>query len=125
MTLDPDEFIRRFLLHTLPDGFHRIRHYGFLANGHRAEKLALCRSLLSVPEPAADHDDAAPTDGATPSRRSGCCPGCGSTPVTRTLLPRLQPFRPSLWYATPRQARTIDPLDLQLRAPHPPAGPDS
>ena len=38
MTLDAHEFIRRFLLHTLPDGFHRIRHYGFLANGHRAAK---------------------------------------------------------------------------------------
>jgi Putative transposase/Transposase zinc-binding domain len=51
MTLAADEFIRRFLLHTLPDGFHRIRHYGFLANGHRAAKLALCRSLLAAPTP--------------------------------------------------------------------------
>jgi hypothetical protein len=49
ITLAADEFIRRFLLHTLPDGFHRIRHYGFLANGHRAEKLALCRKLLAAP----------------------------------------------------------------------------
>ena len=48
MTLDADEFIRRFLLHTLPDGFHRIRHYGFLANGHRAAKLTLCRKALAV-----------------------------------------------------------------------------
>ena len=48
MKLKPDEFIRRFLLHTLPDGFHRIRHFGFMANGHRAAKLALCRSLLSI-----------------------------------------------------------------------------
>ena len=46
MTLTADEFIRRFLLHALPDGFHRIRHYGFLANRHRADKLALCRKLL-------------------------------------------------------------------------------
>ena len=46
MKLTPDEFIRRFLLHALPDGFHRIRHYGFMANGRRAEKLALCRSAL-------------------------------------------------------------------------------
>ena len=52
MTLDADEFIRRFLLHTLPDGFHRIRHYGFLANGHRAAKLALCRKLLGATSPA-------------------------------------------------------------------------
>ena len=42
------EFIRRFLLHVLPNGFHRIRHYGLLANGHRADQLALCRSLLAV-----------------------------------------------------------------------------
>ena len=38
--------IRRFLMHTLPDGFHRIRHYGLFANAHRAEKLALCQRLL-------------------------------------------------------------------------------
>jgi hypothetical protein len=44
MQLAPGEFIRRFLLHVLPDGFHRIRHYGLFANGHRAEKLCLCRA---------------------------------------------------------------------------------
>jgi hypothetical protein len=48
MRLAPHEFIRRFLLHTLPDGFHRIRHIGFLANRHRATKLALCRALLDT-----------------------------------------------------------------------------
>ena len=47
MHLKPDEFIRRFLLHTLPDGFHRLRSFGFMANAHRAAKLALCRLLLS------------------------------------------------------------------------------
>jgi hypothetical protein len=51
MTLAADEFIRRFLLHTLPDGFHRIRHYGFLASGHRAAKIALCRRLLNAQAP--------------------------------------------------------------------------
>jgi len=51
MALAADEFIRRFLLHTLPDAFHRIRHYGFLANGHRAAKLARCRGLLAAPAP--------------------------------------------------------------------------
>ena len=61
MKLKPDEFIRRFLLHTLPDGFHRIRHFGFMANGRRAAKLALCRSLL------ADH-------GEQPARKE-CRPG--------------------------------------------------
>jgi hypothetical protein len=52
MTLTADQFIRRFLLHSLPDGFHRIRHYGVLANRHRAAKLALCRQLLAMPPPA-------------------------------------------------------------------------
>jgi len=47
MTLEAGEFIRRFLIHTLPPGFQRIRHFGFLANRHRREKLALCRQLLA------------------------------------------------------------------------------
>ena len=46
MRLSPAEFMRRFLMHVLPDAFHRIRHYGLLANGHRAENLAHCRALL-------------------------------------------------------------------------------
>ncbi len=48
MRLERQEFIRRFLLHSLPDGFHRIRHHGFLANAHRTVKLALCRKLLDA-----------------------------------------------------------------------------
>jgi len=52
MPLSADEFIRRFLLHVLPNGFHRIRYYGFLANPHRKQKLELCRQLLgAVPSP--------------------------------------------------------------------------
>ncbi len=53
MTISAEEFIRRFLIHTLPPGFRRIRHFGFLANRFRKEKLALCRRLLthSVAEP--------------------------------------------------------------------------
>jgi hypothetical protein len=47
MTLDAGEFMRRFLLHVLPPGFHRIRHFGFMANGHRAARLARCRRLLA------------------------------------------------------------------------------
>jgi hypothetical protein len=49
MTVSADEFIRRFLLHVLPEGFHRIRYYGFLGNHHRAQKLARCRELLGMP----------------------------------------------------------------------------
>src|SRR6516164_3311269 len=60
MTLDADEFIRRFLIHVLPDGFHRIRHYGLFANANRARNIALARRLLAVPDPtpssrASDH----------------------------------------------------------------------
>ena len=51
MTLSADEFLRRFLLHVLPDCFQRIRHYGLLGNRHRAENLARCRKLLAMPEP--------------------------------------------------------------------------
>ena len=51
MTLDADEFIRRFLLHVLPDRFQRIRHYGLLGNRAREGKLALCRQLLDAPPP--------------------------------------------------------------------------
>ena len=51
MTLRADEFIRRFLLHVLPDGFQRIRYFGFLASRYRAEKLALCRRLMQMPPP--------------------------------------------------------------------------
>ena len=51
MTLPAMEFIRRFLLHVLPAGFHRIRYYGFLGNRVRREKLARCRQLLQMPAP--------------------------------------------------------------------------
>jgi hypothetical protein len=51
MTLDDGEFIRRLLIHVLPDGFHRIRYYGFLGNCHRASKLAQCRELLGMAPP--------------------------------------------------------------------------
>jgi hypothetical protein len=94
MTLDADEFIRRFLLHTLPDGFHRIRHYGILANGHRAEKLALCRKLLdaSLPNSPAEHND-----DAVPSRTLDRCPCCGGAMITLGILPRPQSRRPAFW----------------------------
>jgi hypothetical protein len=49
MTLTVDEFIRRFLLHVLPTGFHRIRHYGLFANSGRAENVARARQLLNAP----------------------------------------------------------------------------
>ena len=93
MTLGADEFIRRFLLHALPDGFHRIRHYGFLANGHRAAKLALCRKLLEAPLVA----PSAATDEPVTPRRLERCPCCGGTMITLGPLARPEPRRPSIW----------------------------
>jgi len=62
MSLQAGEFIRRFLIHVLPDGFHRIRYFGFLGNCHRARKLDLCRELLRMApatptDPPADYRD--------------------------------------------------------------------
>jgi hypothetical protein len=89
MTLDAHEFIRRFLQHTLPDGFHRIRHYGFLANGHRASKLALSRKLLDVPSAELSAEQAGNT--FTPHRPERC-PCCGGAMVILRVLSRPKPF---------------------------------
>src|ERR1700724_2662451 len=72
MTLDAHEFIRRFLIHVLPKGFHRIRHYGLLASGVKADNLALARKLLDAAPPAPED---ATADPATPNKP---CPCCGS-----------------------------------------------
>src|SRR6185295_9234715 len=77
MTLDADEFIRRFLIHVLPDGFHRIRHYGLFANGGRAENIARARQLLNVP---ATQDEPGHTGAANdnePPTLAHPCPCCG------------------------------------------------
>ena len=77
MTLDAPEFIRRFLLHVLPKGFHRIRHYGLLATGQRADAIARARELLGVKTVGDDDaDTAAPDD--TPGADLPPCPCCGS-----------------------------------------------
>jgi len=79
MTLAADEFIRRFLQHTVPDGFHRIRHIGLLANRHRTAKLALCRDLLAAlpppdPQPPRRWQDRLR---ALTGHDIEVCPGCG------------------------------------------------
>ena len=73
MTLNAHEFIRRFLIHVLPKGFHRIRHYGLLASAVKADNLALARKLLDAAPPAPKPEDDA-SDPATPNP----CPCCGS-----------------------------------------------
>jgi len=88
MTLEADEFIRRFLLHTLPDGFHRIRHYGFLANGGRSDKLVLCRQLLAVRRAEADEAD---RDAVADDRTKAdipVCPHCGGNMRRVDVVPR-------------------------------------
>ncbi len=78
MTLATGEFIRRFLLHVLPAGFHRIRHYGLFASGQRRQAIARLRVLLAAaPQPAADAERAqAPADDASPAP-TYACPCCG------------------------------------------------
>jgi Putative transposase len=72
MTLDTHEFIRRFLMHVLPKGFHRIRHYGLLANGNRAANVAKARELLDLHAPSCEPK---PADPSPPHPRA--CPCCG------------------------------------------------
>jgi hypothetical protein len=77
MTLATDEFFRRFLMHALPNGFHRIRYYGFSPNGSRADNLATARALLNVPKPDPISDDPKSADTPAPPTLSRPCPCCG------------------------------------------------
>ncbi|HEV6965138.1 IS91 family transposase [Roseateles sp.] len=94
MTLGADEFMRRFLLHVLPGGFHRIRHYGLLANCSRSANLALVRQLLQVP-PQAPPPDSLPGD----ARPAFICPHCGHAMIVVQTFLRGEPIR-----APPQQA---------------------
>jgi len=84
MTLPTDEFIRRFLLHVLPRGFHRIRHYGLLAGSSRKASLTLARKLLNVAVPAAEATADDPPDQRPP------CPCCGGHMVIIETFERWQ-----------------------------------
>ena len=88
MRLRVGEFMRRFLLHVQPNGFHRIRHYSLFANGHRAEKLALCRKLLQAsPAPTAvDANDNG--EDVAAGRDPAFCPCCGGR---MTIVERFEP----------------------------------
>src|SRR6202030_2354191 len=82
MTLATPEFIRRFLMHVLPSGFHRIRHYGLFASGSRADNIARARQLLATPKPQAAAADAGATDGAEQEIPAHPCPCCGGRMIT-------------------------------------------
>jgi hypothetical protein len=90
MTLMADEFVRRFLLHVLPGGFHRIRHYGLLANPSRRDNLSRIRVLLHVLPCAVDPIADASTCAARPSF---VCRHCGSLMVVIDILQRSAPIR--------------------------------
>jgi len=77
MTLATDEFIRRFLLHVLPRGFHRIRHYGLLASARHKANIARARELLATPQPEAGCSKTGSADAAAPTDRRPPCPCCG------------------------------------------------
>ncbi len=85
MTLDTDEFIRRFLLHVLPRGFHRIRHYGWLANGSRVAKLVLARKLLQV-EPTKASVNESEEQGALTT--PWICPTCATPMIIIAIFER-------------------------------------
>jgi hypothetical protein len=77
MCLDVGEFMRRFLLHVLPAGFHRIRHYGLFANGHRTDKLKLCRNVLNVSSLPTGHAGSADNASTASNHEPPPCPCCG------------------------------------------------
>jgi predicted Zn-ribbon and HTH transcriptional regulator len=97
MTLDPDEFIRRFLLHVLPKGFHRIRHYGFLSSQSRARNVARIRELLAlplIPVNAIKALDPTPEEPKAPEHPCPCCGG--PMRIIETFWRGQQPsYRPS------------------------------
>ena len=93
MALPIPEFIRRFLIHVLPQGFHRIRHYGLFANGGRTENLARARELLGMPAPEAEDNHSA--DDTEPPALAQLCPHCGGPMiVVETFEPGHPPRAP-------------------------------
>ena len=97
MTLAPEEFIRRFLIHVLSKGQHRIRHYGFLGNGGRAENIARIRELLQAKAPDKDQNqsDSADNDGDQSRTLALPCPYCSGRLIIIESFPRgCQPRAP-------------------------------
>src|SRR2546423_5782644 len=100
MTLAPNEFIRRFLVHVLPAGFHRIRYYGLLASGKRAENIARARKLLTPPIIPVDAIKAISANAAEPQNPKHSCPCCGGPMIIierfeRGATPHYRPSPPT------------------------------
>ena len=95
MTLDAAEFIRRFLLHVLPSGFHRIRHYGLFAGAVRAHNIERARQALAAPKVSSQsaHAEAdSATETSSPERR---CPCCGGRMIIVETFEGVRPARSS------------------------------
>jgi Putative transposase len=105
MTLATGEFIRRFLIHVLPDGFHRIRHYGLFASGARIDNIARARALLAMPLRPRQADENAATDGSEPKTLPRPCPCCGG----RMII--IETFRRG---STPRYRPTASPAAIRI-----------
>jgi hypothetical protein len=100
MTLDTHEFIRRFLMHVLPSGFHRIRYYGLLASGKRAENVARARELLAPPIIPVDAIKAISANAAETPTAKHACPCCGGRMIIierfeRGATPHYRPSPPT------------------------------
>jgi hypothetical protein len=96
MTLATDEFIRRFLIHVLPSGFHRIRHYGLFAGSKHVDNITRARELLAVPTPQNENAASDAADGNEPQTPSHPCPCCGGRMIVietfeRGCSPRTRP----------------------------------
>jgi hypothetical protein len=91
MTLSTHEFIRRFLMHVLPKGVHRIRHYGLFANGHRAANIARARELLAVPPRVTQHDTDCPAEPEQPRVLPKPCPGKAIASTSALQSPQAPP----------------------------------
>jgi Putative transposase/Transposase zinc-binding domain len=101
MTLAPAEFIRRFLIHVLPEGFHRIRHYGLFASTSRTSNIARARQLLNAPAPQNQSNDADIAKPDEPAALAQPCPCCGGRMIIIETFqpgstPRYQPTGPIL-----------------------------
>jgi hypothetical protein len=105
MTLVTAEFIRRFLIHVLPDGFHRIRHYGLFASASRADNIARARQLLNAPAPQNQSNDAKAAKPDEPAALAQPCPCCGG----RMII--IESFEPG---ATPRHHSTGRMITIRI-----------
>jgi hypothetical protein len=93
MTLDTEEFMRRFLLHVLPSGFHRIRHYGILANANRRHDIATVRALLQQPAPMPTADPGTGSADHGCSRPTFVCRHCGAPMLVIKTFTRVPHIR--------------------------------